>query len=63
MIKVREKNYVISKFVFFYSLEKELTYLRNENRKTTLAAIFIFTLVVLFYVFFISSPKPSPKNQ
>ncbi|XP_019850566.1 PREDICTED: uncharacterized protein LOC109581160 [Amphimedon queenslandica] len=43
--------------------ESKLAHLRKENRKTTLAAIFIFIILILFYVFIMSPLKQNKKSE
>ncbi|XP_019850567.1 PREDICTED: uncharacterized protein LOC109581161 isoform X1 [Amphimedon queenslandica] len=43
--------------------ESKLAHLRKENRKTTLAAILIFIILVLFYVFIMSPLKQNKKSE
>lgn len=46
---------------FINNIENQLAHLRKENRKTTLTAILIFIVLVLFYVFIMSPLKQ--KNE
>lgn len=60
-IQILEQHCLIHACTFINNIENQLAHLRKENRKTTLTAILIFIVLVLFYVFIMSPLKQ--KNE